>query len=127
METLAAWLAPDDCASFIANHLGRTPYAAAGQARDALPLFDWRTVDRVLRADGALDILTVAGGRLGDVRAPRSSGEARRLMGAGVSVVVRASERHDAGLRALADSFERVLPGEGPVPLFLPPAGAHSP
>jgi 50S ribosomal protein L16 3-hydroxylase len=126
METLAAWLAPDDCASFIANHLGRTPYAAAGQARDALPLFDWQTVDRVLKSDKALDVLTVARGRLVDVRAPRSSGEARRLMHAGVSVVVRASERHDAGLRALADSFERVLPGEVHVQLYLTPAGTNS-
>jgi 50S ribosomal protein L16 3-hydroxylase len=123
---LTDWLAPKDMDWFMANHFQRAPHAAPGGALNALPLFDWGAVDRVLRSELPLDLLTVAAGRLMEVPRPRSLVEARRLMAGGVSVVVRAAERHDPGLRALASSFEQVLPGEVHVQLYATPAGTNS-
>jgi 50S ribosomal protein L16 3-hydroxylase len=120
------WLAPNDVDWFIANCFGHTPYAAPGVARNALPLFEWRTLDAVLASPLPADVLTVASGRLVDVPRPCSVAAARRLMNAGVSVVVRAAERHDDRLRALAASFERQLPGEVHVQLYATPPRTHS-
>ncbi|HVU52383.1 MAG TPA: cupin domain-containing protein [Polyangia bacterium] len=126
MEVLASWLAPDDCAWFLDTHLGATPFAAAGRARGALPLLDWSKLDDLLGRDDDMDVLTVARGRMIAAPRPRSAADVRDLMGRGASVVVRASERHDAGLRELADSFGRVLPGEVHVQLYATPAGTNS-
>src|SRR5690349_624685 len=98
------WLAPNDVEWFVSNHLGRAPYAAPGVAGTAVSLFDWPTLDALLASPLAVDLLTVARGQLVDVPRPCSAAAARQLLGAGVSVVVRAAERHDAGLRALAAS-----------------------
>jgi ribosomal protein L16 Arg81 hydroxylase len=49
-----------------------------------------------------------------------------RLMEAGVSVVVRAAEKHDAGLAGLAERFARVLPGEVHIQLYVTPAATNS-
>lgn len=120
------WLAPVEPPTFVQTHLGKQPYARPGAAASAVPLFGWDTLDRVLRSDRPLDVLTVAGGRLVDVPPPRSGDDARALLRQGVSVVVRASERHDEGLAALADSFGRVLPGEVHVQLYMTPGGTNS-
>jgi ribosomal protein L16 Arg81 hydroxylase len=93
---------------------------------NALPVLRWETLGRVLGAEPPLDVLTVAGGQLVDAPVPRDLGEARAFMRLGVSVVVRASERHDAGLAALAGDLARVLPGEVHVQLYATPAGTNS-
>jgi ribosomal protein L16 Arg81 hydroxylase len=123
---LTDWLAPNDVAWFVASHLRRVPYAAPGVAQNAIPLFDWHTFDAVLSNGVAVDLLTVAGGRLVDVPRPRSAAAARQLMSAGVSVVVRGAERNDEGLRELAASFERELPGEVHVQLYCTPGRTNS-
>jgi len=120
------WLLPRDVAWFTANHLSGMPYAAPGGATSALSLFTWETVEAVLRSDDPLDVLTVSAGRVIDAPQPRSLVDVARLMRLGVSVVVRASERHDAGLGALAASFERAFPGEVHVQLYITPAGTNS-
>lgn len=126
MEGLARWLAPVDVAWFIENHLGRKPFAAPGRAREALPLLQWPTFGQVLACGDAVDVLTVERGRLVEAARPRSLLEMRALMRGGVSVVVRAGERHDVGLRALAASFESLFPGEVHLQLYGTPAGTHS-
>jgi 50S ribosomal protein L16 3-hydroxylase len=124
---LADWLAPDDLASFRATHLQRQPCARPGAAAAAVPLLGWETFDTVLRSELPLDVLTVAGGRMVDVPAPRSVGALRVLMRRGVSVVVRASERHEPGLAALAAAFTRDLPGgEVHIQLYATPGGTNS-
>jgi hypothetical protein len=123
---LAEWLAPNDLAWFTSTHLERTPCARPGAAAGALPLFGWDTVDRILKSDHPLDLMTVSGGQLVDVPAPRSRDEVGRLMQSGVSVVVRAAEKHDPRLLALAASFERALPGEVHVQLYVTPGGTNS-
>jgi 50S ribosomal protein L16 3-hydroxylase len=123
---LAQWLAPMPVPQFLERYLGQQPYALPGTASAALPLLAWETFDRVLASHRALDVLTVARGQLVAAPCPRSLAEVRALMRAGVSVVVRASEQHDAGLAELAEGFGRALPGEVHVQLYGTPAGTNS-
>lgn len=111
---------------FATQHLGQAPSARPFEAMDAVPLLDWDTIDRVLRSERPLDVLTVAAGEMVHVARPRSREDVARLMAAGVSVVVRAAEAHDPGLAALAEGFEQVRPGEVHLQLQLTPAGTNS-
>lgn len=108
------------------NHLSKAPCARPAAALDALPLFTWATLERLLRSDGPVDVLTVAAGETVQVRPPRSHADVVRLMQTGVSVVVRAAAKHDPGLARLAERFEGVLPGEVHVQLYATPAGTNS-
>ncbi len=120
------WLPPLDVATFRQTFLGKQPFAQPGAARAAVPLFGWETIDRVLRSDLPLDVLTPSRGQLVDVPQPRCLADVQRLMKLGVSVVVRASERHDPALAALAASFADVVPGEVHVQLYVTPGGTNS-
>lgn len=120
-----SWLSPLEPDAFRSLHLGKAPYARPGAAAGALPLLRWQTFDSVLACEG-VDVLTVARGELVDVPAPRSLADVRALMARGVSVVVRASERHDAPLAELARSFGDVLAGEVHIQLYATPAGTNS-
>jgi 50S ribosomal protein L16 3-hydroxylase len=127
MNQLHEWFAPNDLRWFLENHFDRAPFASPGAAASAVPLLDWQTVDRVLKSDLPVDVLTVSGGRLMEsAAAPRSLADVSQLMKDGVSVVVRAGELHDAGLRALAASFEDALSGEVHVQLYATPGGTNS-
>src|SRR4051794_33673079 len=123
---LAEWLTPEDTSWFVAHHLNKAPYARPAAATDVVPLFTWETLDRVLASEAPLDLLTVARGELMRAPRPRSRADVRRLLQAGVSVVVRAAEIHDDGLARLAARFEKVLPGEVHVQLYVTPAGTNS-
>ena len=83
-------------------------------------------MDRVLRSDGPVDVMTVAAGQLVDTEAPRGWDDVQRLMRHGVSVVVRGSEAHHPALRALAAEFEAVFAGETHVQLYATPGGTNS-
>ena len=123
---LTKWLAPEDLEWFMRTHFQTAPFARPGAARGAIPVLDWQTLDRVLRSDQPLDVMTVRAGQLQEVAIPRCLEDARALMHAGVSVVVRGAERHDPKLRALADGFEAALPGEVHVQLYATPGGTNS-
>jgi ribosomal protein L16 Arg81 hydroxylase len=123
---LAEWVAPDSSAWFVEHHLRKAPCARAAAARDAVPLFSWQTLDRVLASRRPLDVLTVAAGESVYVPRPRSRADASRLLQAGVSVVIRSAEAHDASLKRLAERFEAILPGEAHVQLYVTPAGTNS-
>jgi 50S ribosomal protein L16 3-hydroxylase len=123
---LAEWLTPDTPAWFAEHHLRKAPCARPAAAMEATTLFTWPTVDRVLASRQPLDVLTVAGGELIHVPRPRSRADVSRLLETGVSVVIRAAEAHDPGLKRLAERFAGVLPGEVHVQLYLTPAGTNS-
>jgi 50S ribosomal protein L16 3-hydroxylase len=123
---LLDWLAPMDLATFCARHLKREPLASPGAAHSALPLLQWDTIARVLRSDRPLDLVTVKGGRLVDAAVPRSIADVDALMGRGVSVVIRGSEQHDAGLAAIAAAFAEALSAEVHVQLYATPAATNS-
>jgi 50S ribosomal protein L16 3-hydroxylase len=124
---LAQWLAPLDLPSFLRDHLQQQPYARPGAAAGAIPLFGWETFDRVLRSERPVDVLTVSAGVTVGVPPPRSLADVRALMRRGVSVVVRAGERHDAGLAGLAGAFAEALPGgEVHLQLYATPGGTNA-
>lgn len=123
---LTEWLAPDDLGWFMRSHFRTAPCARPGSAGAAVRVLDWPALDRVLRSDQPLDMMTVRAGQLQAVPVPRSLDDARSLMRAGVSVVVRGAERHDAGLAAVADGFAALLPGEVHVQVYATPAGTNS-
>jgi 50S ribosomal protein L16 3-hydroxylase len=117
-------LSPAEIAGLVRAH---HPHAAPGAAAAALPLLGWETFDRVLRSPQPLDLLVVAGGALVDAPAPGSLAALRALMRRGVSVVVRASERHDPGLAALAALFAEAIPGgEVHIQLYATPGGTNA-
>jgi ribosomal protein L16 Arg81 hydroxylase len=125
---LEQWLSPTPVSSFLDSHLGKTPCARPGTAKGTAGLIEWATLDQVLAPDKgtAVDVLTVAAGQIVDARPPRSAGDVRALMRRGVSVVVRASERHHARLRQVADSLARDVEGEVHVQLYATPGGTNS-
>ncbi len=123
---LTEWLAPDDLASFMRTQFQTAPLARPSAARNAVAALNWETVDRVLRSQRPLDIMTVRSGQLQNVPPPRTLADARALMNAGISVVVRGAEQHDAGLRAVADGFEAALPGEVHIQVYATPGGSNS-
>jgi 50S ribosomal protein L16 3-hydroxylase len=123
---LTEWLAPDDLSSFLAAHFHAAPFARPGAAASAIAALDWSTLDRVLHSEQPLDIMTVRAGELHRVPLPHSLADARALMRAGISVVVRGAERHDPGLRAVADGFEAALPGEVHIQVYATPAATNS-
>jgi len=123
---LDAWMAPHGLDWFRARRFGRGPYAGAGSAAAAIPLLQRETMDRVLRSPSPVDLMTVAAGQLVETPAPRGWEDVQRLMGRGVSVVVRGGEAHDAGLRTLADEFEATFAGETHVQLYATPGGTNS-
>jgi len=102
------WCTPSERIEFLKSSFGRQPYAQPAAARSSVSLLGWKTLDRVLSAPNQPDVLTVREGRLVDVASPRSADDVRALMAEGISTVIRASERHDEGLRRLADSFKAV-------------------
>lgn len=123
---LTEWLAPDDLGWFLRAQFQTAPFARPGAARNAVAALDWTTVDRILRSDKPLDVMTVRGGQLFEVPVPRSLDGARALMQAGISVVVRGAEQHDPGLRAVAGGFEAALPGEVHIQVYATPGGTNS-
>jgi len=123
---LDAWMAPHGLDWFRGRRFGQGPYAGAGSAATAIALLQWQTLDAVLRSERPVDLMTVAAGRLIETGAPRCEEDARRLMRRGVSVVVRGSEAHDPGLRAVADEFEAAFGGETHVQLYATPGGTNS-
>jgi 50S ribosomal protein L16 3-hydroxylase len=122
---LAEWLAGTSVETFVRQHLQRRPFAAAGTAGSALPLFDWDALDRVLASDPRPDALVVAKGRTQDVAVPKDVEGTRALFRDGLGVVVRKAERNDAGLAALASAFADELGGTATIQLFVTPARTH--
>lgn len=122
---LRRWLASMPLSDFVARHLGRLPHAQPGTATCAVPCFDWDVLERVL-ASRPPDVLVAARGRLVEVPPPRDLGDVRRLMRAGLGLVIRKSERQDPALAQLAREFALDLPGELHIQLYVTPAGTHT-
>jgi hypothetical protein len=120
------WLSPSEVARFVDEDLHRRPCAGAGTARSVVPRLDWETFGKVLGSRPTPDVLTVSRGRLVTLPRPSSLADLRAAVDHGVSVVVRGSERHDAGLGELAASFGAHLPGEVHVQLYATPGQTNS-
>jgi len=123
---LGTWLAPTTVGEFTRTHLQRLPFARPGAAMGARRACSWGTVERLFQERPPPAFLAVRDAQLIDVAPPPSLAALRALMQDGVAFVIRRTERHDAGLRAIADAFARELPGEVHIQLFVTPAGSFS-
>ncbi len=121
---LSEWLEDVPVDAFVRARVGKAPFAMAGSARRTVPTFGWDTLHRVLASE-APDVLVVALGKLVDRPAPRTADAARALLSEGIGLVIRRAERHDAGLKALADAFAREVGGDAHIQLFVTPGGTH--
>jgi 50S ribosomal protein L16 3-hydroxylase len=117
---------------FDTHFFRRAPCAQAGAASGLVHLFDWSTLDRVLARDAEgnereSDVLVVNRGKiLKSQAAPRSLAEARPVMDAGASLVVRRAQTRDTGLGELALNFSHELGGAVQIQLFITPRAGQS-
>jgi len=109
---------------FDREHFQRAPLALPRTARAAIPLLTWSTVIGLVEAHP--DMLVVRNGVLRKEPPPATFPEALGLFREGYSLVMRACENHDAGLRGLADSVAREIEGEVQIQTYLTPGGHHS-
>jgi ribosomal protein L16 Arg81 hydroxylase len=121
---LSRWIEPLTLERFHERHLQRAACAGAGVAQAEIPLLDWFVLGRLLETHG-LDLITVARGQLLSVPRPHSLTEVTRLLQSGIGFVVRHAERHDAGLRDLAECLAEELPGQTHVQVFVTPSATY--
>jgi 50S ribosomal protein L16 3-hydroxylase len=124
MAALAQWLHPMAVTSFASEHLGHTPFARASAAPELTQVCTWGLLDEVLR-ERPPDVLVVAQSRQLDLPAPRSMCELQGLFRRGIGIAIRAPERVNGFLEALACEFARDLPGEQRLILFATPGATH--
>jgi ribosomal protein L16 Arg81 hydroxylase len=113
-------------AAFRTGAFGRQPFAQPNAAESIKPLFTWETLDRILANPSQPDALVVRNGAAIEEPSPRSLTDVRNMFTEGKSVVIRKGERHDIGLRNLADEFAREFQGKSTIQLFVTPNGTHS-
>ena len=124
MATIREWLGDTPLDTFRTAHFQREPFVRPGTAAGAVPLLDWGTMQRLIESHP--DMLLVRDGRLRRAPEPQTFAEARALFRGGHSIVMRACEEHDPGLRRLADDFESVFEGEVTIQVYATPGGHHS-
>ncbi len=122
---LAEWLAPITVDEFARGYLHRSAWALPHSARSALDVLDWGTLDEVLRAEPAPDVIVCAQGTALPFPAPRDLDALRAYMRMGIGVCVRHTQHSHPRLATLADAFERALPGTVQVQIFVTPGRTH--
>jgi 50S ribosomal protein L16 3-hydroxylase len=115
------WLGDMSVDEFRGRFLRIAPAAQPGTALAARSLLDWHVLERVLRANA--DILVVSRGALLQMPPPHTLKELAAYFAAGVGLCIRHAELHDPGLASVAASFEPL--GAAQVQLFVTPAGTH--
>jgi len=125
MTMLRSWLAPENIDWFRAHHFQRAPLARPDLARSIAEAFTWRTLNQILGAEPAPDLLCVARGKTVDVPLPQSLHEAAALFERGTGFVIRRSETRSPLLAALAAAFVQDFPGELNIQIFATPGGTH--
>jgi hypothetical protein len=123
---VTAWFDQLDATPSWRESFGRQPFAAPGGAALVTPLLTWDVLHQVLGAPPPIDLMTVRAGELVACAIPRGRHDVETLFRAGVSTVVRSSERHDPGLATLAAAFEAAVGGEAHVQLYATPGGTNS-
>lgn len=112
-------------AQFEHGVLQKQAWARPAAARLDVPRLDWETLGRVLASKPAPDVLVVARGKLLNERAPRTLGQLRALLGRGIGLCVRHSERHDPGLAEVTQSLVSCFGRSVQLQLFVTPGRTH--
>ena len=121
---IGTWLGELSREQFDSEHFQRAPLALPRVARGAIPLLTWSTVIELVPKQ--TDMLVVRNGALRSDPAPSSFPEALALFREGYSLVLRRCERHDAGLRQLADAVAAEIDGDVQIQAYLTPANHFS-
>lgn len=108
--------------AFLDKHWGRLPLERRGGARAALGLIDDERLARILDAEG-VDAFLARDGAMWEGGRPPGASKARELRAEGWTTAVRGARKHDAGLAALAEEFERAFGAPVDVHLYATPAG----
>jgi 50S ribosomal protein L16 3-hydroxylase len=116
------WLAGASLADFFQ----KAPLAKPAVARDVTGLLTWDTVARLVSSSPPPDMLIVRNGKLLTNAEPRSLREAQSLFANGCSIVMRNLEKHDDGLRALADAIGNEIEGLVAIQSYATPKTFHS-
>lgn len=119
---IGRWLAGES----LADYFQKAPLAKPAVARDAVPLLTWDTVARLVSNSPPPDMLIVRNGKLLTNAEPRSLREAQSLFAAGCSIVMRNLERHDEGLRTLAEAVASEIDGIVAIQSYATPKAFHS-
>lgn len=122
---IGEWIGSLTPEEFRKEYFGRSPLANPGSAASAAPYLNWQTVADLLSSPSHADVMIVREGKLLDIPVPRSREQFLGLFGAGCSFVVREAERHDPGLRQVADAFTRDVGGLTTIQVFVTPAQTH--
>jgi 50S ribosomal protein L16 3-hydroxylase len=115
-------LAGESHATFMDDYFLKRPYSVAGGASSFRDIAQWPVVVRILE-DLAADSMFVKDGKGADVSPHPGAPAARELFASGHTVLVRHAERHDAGVRALADAFQKDFAASVDVHIYCTPAG----
>lgn len=124
MSSLTQWLDPMQMEQFVAEHLGRTPFARPGTAEGVATCCDWALLDDVLRAEPA-DVLVVTHSQQLDLPVPRCLSELHAFFARGIGIAVRGPERVSGRIAMLAREFELALPGDQRLIIFATPGGTN--
>lgn len=122
---ISSWLGDTPLETFRVMHYGKSPFAQPSTARDARDYLNWQTLADLLSAPTDPDVMVVRNGRLLNLTPPSTPAEFRNMFGGGCSFVVREAERHDAGIRSVADAFTIELEGTVTIQVFATPAETH--
>ena len=122
---LAEWVSPLSVDQFSRAYLHRSAWALPHSARRALDVLDWTTLDEVLAADTPADTIVCARGEMLALPPPPDLTTLRAYMRMGIGLCMRHAERSHPRLAAVAQAFERELPGRAQVQIFVTPGGTH--
>lgn len=121
---IGTWLGDLSREEFDREHFQRAPLALPRVARRAIPLLTWSTVLELVPKQ--TDMLVVRNGVLRGDPPPATFPEALALFRDGWSLVLRRCERHDAGLRGLAEAVAAEIEGDVQIQAYLTPGGHFS-
>jgi len=119
---LREWITPLTLADFRSQYFQKSAWAQPGTTKASAHRMDWQALARVL--DKGADTIVCAKGQNLPFPVPRDLDELRAYMRVGIGLAMRYTERADAGLREVADSFAD-LPGTPQVQVFVTPAATH--
>lgn len=122
---LAEWVQPLGVEDFSRAYFHRSAWALPHSARSALDILDWDVLGEVLSSETPADIIVCARGEQLPLPAPRDLTELRAYMRIGVGLAMRHTQRSHPKLAAVAQAFERELPGAVQVQIFVTPGGTH--
>lgn len=122
---LRSWLSEAQHQVFLHARAAGLPYSCTPELEAREASFEWTLLERVLAEAPAPAVLVVRRNELLARPSPRGAAAVRALFAEGTGMVVQRAERYDAGLRSLAEAFERELSGSAHIQLFVTPASTH--